>query len=93
MKQTREDIRQKLGSDFLEVFLKCSVNMCASRDYKGHYNKAFAGEYSNFVGVTEPYQVSDQPDLIVDTETNSVDYCVKILLRRSLQFLEIDKDE
>ena len=93
VKQTREDIRHKLGSDFLEVYLKCSVDMCASRDYKGHYNKAFAGEYSNFVGVTEPYQVSDHPDLIIDTETNSVDRCVEILLSGSLRFLLKDQVE
>jgi len=93
VKQTREEIRHKVGSDFLEVYLKCSVDMCASRDYKGHYNKAFAGEYSNFVGVTEPYQVSDHPDLIIDTATDPVDRCVEILLNTSLQFLLKDKDE
>ena len=91
VKQTRAQIREHLEPDFMEVYLDCPVEVCADRDIKGHYQKALAGEYENFIGVTEPYQVSDHPDLIIDTATDPVDRCVEILLNRSLQFLLKDK--
>ena len=69
-----------------EVYLDCPVSICAERDYKGHYKRAFAGEYDMFVGVTEPYEVSDRPDLILDTASHSIEECVNILFPRVMDY-------
>jgi adenylylsulfate kinase len=73
---------------YYEVYLKCDVNICAERDYKGQYVKAFSGEYDNFIGVTEEYEESDIVDLTLHTGTHSLNKCsiellenVKILLK------------
>ena len=87
VKQTRAQIREHLAPNFMEVYLDCPVEVCADRDIKGHYHKALAGEYENFIGVTEPYQVSDQPELILDTANQSVAQCTDILLEYTLKFL------
>ena len=89
VKQTHAQIREHLGPDFVEVYLDCPVEVCADRDIKGHYQKALAGEYENFIGVTEPYQVSDQPELILDTVNQSVDQCTDILLDYILKFFAL----
>jgi len=90
VKQTRTQIREYLSPNFMEVYLNCPVEICADRDIKGHYHKALAGEYDNFIGVTEPYQVSEQPDLILDTVNQSVARCTDILLDYTLKFFAPD---
>lgn len=86
VREVRQRIRQRLGR-FLEVYLQCPVEVCSQRDPKGHYAKAFAGHYENFIGVTEPYQVSEDPDVVLETGTQSVTDCAEVLLERTLAFL------
>lgn len=90
VKQTRIQIREHLEPDFMEVYLDCPVEVCADRDIKGHYQKALAGEYENFIGVTEPYQLSAQPEVILDTVNQSVDQCTDILVQYTLKFFDLD---
>ncbi len=86
IKRTREKMRRKMGN-FMEVYLDCSVETCAQRDYKGHYQKAFEGLYDNFIGVTEPYQVSENPELILDTAKNTIEECSEILFQETIRVL------
>ena len=85
-RQTRERVREKIGR-FFEVYLDCPVEVCAERDRNGHYAKAFAGLYDDFIGVTEPYQVSERVELVLDTDRKPVDECSAILLKEALEFL------
>jgi len=77
-KKTREIIRDMFPY-FYEIYLKCDVSECAKRDFKGNYNKAFNGEYNNFIGVTEPYQESS-PELVIETDKNSIDESLSLIL-------------
>ena len=86
VREIRLKIRKQIAR-FTEVYLSCPVDVCAHRDYKGQYRKAFSGIYDNFIGVTEPYQLSDQPDLIVDTANGSREHCSTVLLEHTLAFL------
>ena len=86
VRTTRESIRERIGN-IMEVYLDCPVEVCADRDKKGQYNKAFAGLSDNFVGVTEPYQRSDDVELVLDTDRQSIEECSAILLRKTLSFL------
>lgn len=90
VEETRRQIRQYLGR-FMEVYLYCPVEVCAQRDYKGNYRKAYSGLYDNFVGVTEPYEKSDSPELILDTANCSIDNCLATLLDRAIAFLHGEK--
>lgn len=65
---------------FSEVYLKASLDCCAQRDPKGLYRKAMAGELPDFTGVSAPYDIPEKPDLILDTENNSLEVCVTQLM-------------
>ncbi|MBI3306449.1 MAG: adenylyl-sulfate kinase [Candidatus Omnitrophica bacterium] len=92
VKELRDQARKLIGR-FMEVYLDCPAEICAKRDYKGHYRKAFEGLYENFIGVTEPYEKSNHPDLILDTANKSVEECSSLLLTRALDFLTHQGDD
>ena len=75
--ENREDARKIIGdSKFIEIYIKCSLSVCEKRDVKGMYKKARLNEISNFTGVNDDYDIPDNPDLIIDTENNSLNECV-----------------
>src|SRR6266403_3244345 len=71
--ETRRNARGLIEEhgDFVEVFVKASVDVCASRDVKGLYEKAFSGEIKEFTGVSDPYEEPSAPELVLDTESQS----------------------
>ena len=73
---------------FMEVYLQCPVEVCAERDYKGNYEKAMHGKCDNFIGVTEPYEVSEHPELVIDTGRLSIEDCAEMLLRKTLEVFQ-----
>ena len=75
--ENREDARKIIGdSKFIEVYIECSLSVCEKRDVKGMYKKARLNEISNFTGVNDGYDIPDNPDLIINTENNSLNECV-----------------
>lgn len=84
---TREKIRG-MFERYYEVYLDCEADACAKRDYKGHYEKAYAGKYEHFVGVTEPYEVSDETELVLKTGEMPVADCAGILLDHVWNFIK-----
>ena len=53
--------------DFIEIYCNASLNVCESRDVKGLYKKARAGEIKNYPGIDSPYEVPLLPEIIIDT--------------------------
>lgn len=76
-KTAREIIDGNSDGQFSEVYVKCSVEKCEERDVKGMYKKARAGEIKNFTGVSDPYEPPENPDLVVDTESESLEDSAK----------------
>ena len=69
--QATRDAARELVEEFgpfVEVHVDTSVEECASRDVKGLYAKAFAGEIKEFTGVSDPYEAPERPDVRVRTE-------------------------
>ncbi|MGE7112424.1 adenylyl-sulfate kinase [Lysinibacillus sp. NPDC047702] len=62
--------------EFIEVYVKCSVETCEQRDPKGLYKKARNAEIPNFTGISAPYEEPENPEIILDTELNSIEVCV-----------------
>jgi len=79
---------RKIIKNYFEVFLDCSVEACVDRDQKNIYQKAIKGEYDNFPGVTEIYEVSRKVDLIINTEKNSIEESSKILMQNVIKFID-----
>ncbi|HZC19927.1 MAG TPA: adenylyl-sulfate kinase [Rubrobacteraceae bacterium] len=67
-KEARDMVRRDIGEDFIEVFVSCPVEVCAERDVKGLYKKAFAGEIQGFTGVSDPYEPPSAPELTLKTD-------------------------
>ncbi|MFW9780622.1 MAG: adenylyl-sulfate kinase [Candidatus Heimdallarchaeota archaeon] len=55
-------------TNFIEVFVKCPVEVCMERDVKGLYRKAIAGEIRNFTGISHPYEDPPKPEILVETD-------------------------
>ena len=69
-KKDRNLVRQLLPQgDFIEIYCKASLEICESRDVKGLYKRARAGEIKNYTGIDSPYEVPDNPELIIDTDS------------------------
>jgi adenylylsulfate kinase len=77
----REDARKLISSDdFIEIFCKASLEACEARDVKGLYKRARAGEIKNYTGIDSPYEVPEKPELIIDTDNQSLEESVSIIL-------------
>ena len=63
----RRGARRAAGQRFHEIYLSASIEVCEGRDPKGHYKKARLGEIPDFTGVSAPYEVPENPELIIDT--------------------------
>ena len=79
--QAREEARRRIGHEhFVEVYVHCSLDELVRRDVKGLYKKAIAGELQHFTGVSDPYEVPANPDVVVDSERETVDESVSKIL-------------
>jgi len=78
--EIRAEARGLMGERFIEVYVKASVDTCAERDVKGLYAKAFSGEIKEFTGVSDPYEIPENPDWVCDTENESPEESAQKLL-------------
>ncbi|MEE9591575.1 MAG: adenylyl-sulfate kinase [Thermodesulfobacteriota bacterium] len=80
-RQDRDNVRaiQRVG-EFIEVFVKCPIDVCEARDTKGLYKKARTGEIKEFTGISAPYEEPINPEIILDTSKIALEECVKTIL-------------
>jgi adenylylsulfate kinase len=76
----RDEVRASIG-DFIEIYVKASVETCMHRDVKGLYKKALAGEIKGFTGVDDPYEPPPKPELTIETEAESPQESVSRILQ------------
>lgn len=80
-KSDREKVRSLFPhGDFLEIYCRCPLEVCESRDVKGLYRKARTGEVKNFTGISSPYEAPASPELIVDTDHLSLEDSIEAVL-------------
>jgi adenylylsulfate kinase len=85
-REDRDLIRKLLSQDdFIEIYCKASLEACESRDVKGLYKRARAGEIKNYTGIDSPYEAPNNPELIIDTEHESLEESVS----KVIDFLKI----
>jgi adenylylsulfate kinase len=85
----RERVRSILADDdFIEVYVAADLSVCESRDPKGLYKRARAGEIAEFTGITAPYEAPEKPELTLRTDLDDVETCahkvVAFLVERGL---------
>ena len=80
-KETREFVR-KMCNNFCELYVSVSLEECERRDVKGLYQKARAGEIKNFTGIDDPYEKPDNPEILIETENNTVEKSVDCIMKK-----------
>ena len=88
-KADREKVRAIIGSDdFIEIYCSADIDVCEGRDTKGLYKKARLGEIKEFTGISSPYEIPSDPEIIVETGVldlkNSVAKIVEYLNKKKL---------
>lgn len=78
-RETRDYVRQQNG-DFVEVFVKCPLEVCIERDVKGLYKKALAGEIKQFTGISDTYEEPLNPEIVVNTAEETKEESVQKIL-------------
>lgn len=89
LRPDRQKVRSLLApGDFIEIWCRCSLEVCEQRDVKGLYAKARAGEIREFTGISSPYEEPQAPELILDTDSGtleqSVDRIIDLLFEKGL---------
>ncbi len=76
------DHNRKLIGNFVEVYTRCPIEVCAKRDIKGLYQKAAAGEIKGFTGVDDPYEPPLNAEVVCHTDTESVEESVELVIKK-----------
>jgi len=80
-RKDRDNARVLLAEGkFIEIFVKASIDTCESRDPKGLYKKAKAGEIKEFTGISAPYEEPLNPELVLDADTMTIEEEVKAVI-------------
>jgi len=78
--QKERHYAQHLIKNFTEVYVKCPISVCKERDVKGYYRQARMGRLKNFVGIDIPYEEPKHPDVILETDKETIEESVHKLI-------------
>lgn len=73
--------RREIG-DFVEVYCRCTLDVCIERDVKGFYKKALAGEIKHYTGIDDPYEEPLNPEVVLDTDQETPEECVRKIVEK-----------
>ncbi len=91
-REIRDENRKKIGR-FVEVFVKCPVEKLIERDVKGLYKKALSGEIKNFTGISDPYEEPINPEIVVETDKETIEESFKKIISKLEEMGYIPKIE
>jgi len=88
-RKSRDNARKIVG-DFVEVWVKCSLETCKKRDPKGLYAKVKMGEITNFTGIDQDYEIPLNPEITLDTDRETLQQCSQKIMQelKHLGYLE-----
>jgi len=80
-REVRAYAREEIGN-FVEVYVKCPVDVCMQRDVKGMYEKAIRGEIKEFTGISDPYEEPLNPEILLETDKENLEKSANKIIRR-----------
>lgn len=88
-REIRDEARQEIGN-FVEVYVKCPVEVCMERDVKGMYEKAIKGEIKEFTGISDPYEEPLKPEILLESDKETLEESANKVIQRlnDLGYLE-----
>lgn len=92
-RQRNRDIVEQ--GEFIEVHVKCPLEVCEQRDVKGLYKKAREGIIKEFTGISAPYEAPENPEIVVETDKMDADECIEVILNylRDHNYIDNGRDE
>jgi adenylylsulfate kinase len=91
-REAREWARKEIG-DFVEVYLKCPIEVCRQRDVKGLYKLVDEGKIKNFTGVDDPYEEPEHPELVIETDKETVEESVAHIFAKLVELGYLEDEE
>ena len=91
-RETRAWARHHIGN-FVEVYVKCPIDVCRQRDVKGLYKLADEGKLKGFTGVDDPYEEPEHPELIVQTDRETVEESVARIFAKLEELGYLESEE
>jgi len=88
--EMRNKTRKEIGN-FVEIYVKCPLELCMKRDVKGMYKKALEGKIKNFTGVDDPYEEPEHPELILCTDKETIDESIQKTINRLIELGYVKK--
>ena len=87
-RKDRNSVRRLLGkNEFVEIYVKCPVEVCEQRDVKELYKKARKGEIKDFTGVNAPYEEPENPEIIIETNLTNEAECANKIYKQVIEFI------
>ncbi len=84
----RENAKNIIGDEYIEVYVNTPLDECEKRDVKGLYAKARDGQIPNFTGISSPYEEPKNPDIIIDTANCSIEESMDFLMKKLTSYIE-----
>lgn len=88
-RELRDYARREIGN-FVEIYVRCPVEVCIQRDARGMYKKALAGEIPNFTGISDPYEEPLNPELVIDSDKEALEESVSKVMTKIRELGYID---
>src|SRR3989441_3401099 len=91
-RETRQWARDHIG-DFVEVYVKCPIEVCRQRDVKGLYKLVDEGKIKGFTGVDDPYEEPEHPELVIETDKETVEESVSRIFAKLVELGYLEAEE
>ena len=91
-REAREWARTEIGN-FVEVYVKCPLEVCRERDVKGLYRLVDEGKIKNFTGVDDPYEEPEHPELVIETHKETIEESVDRIFAKLVELRYLDPEE
>lgn len=88
-REARGWARQEI-SNFVEVYVKCPLEVCRERDVKGLYKLVDEGKIKNFTGIDDPYEEPENPELVIETDKETVEESVNRIFAKLVELEYLD---
>ncbi len=90
--EAREWARQEIGN-FVEIYVKCPIEVCRQRDVKGLYKLVDEGKIKNFTGVDDPYEEPEHPELVIETSKETIEESVNRIFDKLVELGYLEPEE
>jgi len=90
--EAREWARKEIGN-FVEVYVKCPIEVCRQRDVKGLYKLVDEGKIKNFTGVDDPYEEPEHPELVIETDKETIEESISRIFDKLVELGYLEPEE